>query len=78
MYFYTYVNGMYYYAVGTVDSYGNCEPTGYVGAPTPHKTGCPNCPDPIITASRAIPFPIADAGSELKPEPDPLFSGVLR
>ena len=78
IYFYAYVNGMYYYAVGTVDAYGNCMPTGYVGTTAPHHVGCPSCPDPITTSSRTIPFPKSGEEIDLKPKPDPKFSGVLR
>jgi hypothetical protein len=69
---------MYYYAVGTVDAYGNCMPTNYIESATPHQVGCPNCPDPITTSSRPIPFPKAGEEIDLKPKPDPMFSGVLR
>jgi len=43
-----------------------------------HQLGnCPDCPDPVITQS-GHPVPMEPSGAAPVPQPDPLFSGVLR
>jgi hypothetical protein len=69
--------GLYYYEciVGTTD----CNPATYcqVWDTRPHQLGdCGSCPDPITPATE--PVAIDPAELSLVPEPDPLFSGVLR
>jgi hypothetical protein len=71
---YYYYNGLYYYAVK--GSANECAPLGCLTTTSPVKIDCPNCSELIYTTT--VPMALPDDLSDLKPKPDPLFSGVIR
>lgn len=73
---FTMYNGLYYYACMPIG--GDC--TKLVCQPTTrlHQTGCPDCPDPIVTVNHPLPLPQPVEADSLAPQPDPMFTKVLR
>jgi len=70
-------NGMYIYGCFSQDVNCMYPSMSYLGDGRMHQTGsCGTCPDPIVTTSH--PLPLAPTESSLVPQPDAMFSGILR
>lgn len=75
MVYYGQYNGTYYFAAWPQGQ--GCQAAYGITDTQMHQVGdCETCPDPIVTDAHPIPL-TADEAS-LVPQPDPLFSGVLR
>jgi hypothetical protein len=77
LYLYWQLNGTLYYVVAEPDL--NCNPVGlYSTTEMQMQMGC-DCPDPILATHTVLqPLPKVEETAELAPQPDPMFSGVLR